>query len=103
MFTPCSTNMGSRFHISNSPFTSEESDAKRRRDHVGEESQNDPPGPLPGESTHPGGDEDGVSISPTSESGKLPLLKADPLANLKKVTKPDLKNFAGTANREDLY
>jgi hypothetical protein len=59
--------------------------------------------PLPGELTHPGGDEDGVSISPTSERGKLPLLKADPLANLKKVTKPDLKNFVGTAKREDLY
>ena len=60
-------------------------------------------GPLPGELTPPAGDEDGVSISPTSESEKLPLLKADPLANLKKVTKPDLKNFIGTAKREELY
>ena len=59
--------------------------------------------PQPGEPSHPGSDEGGVSISPTSEGGKLPLLKADPLANLKKVTKPDLKNFVGTANREDLY
>jgi hypothetical protein len=59
--------------------------------------------PLPGKGTHPGGDRNGVGISPASEGGKLPLLKADPLANLKKVTKPDLKNFVGTAKREDLY
>lgn len=59
--------------------------------------------PQPGEISHPGDDETGGSSSPTSEGGKLPLLKADPLANLRKVTKPDLKNFVGTANREDLY
>jgi len=59
--------------------------------------------PQPGKTTHPGGDEEGVTISPTSEGEKLPLLKADPLANLKKASKPDLKNFVGTANREDLY
>jgi hypothetical protein len=58
---------------------------------------------LSGKLTPPGGDDDGVSISPTSESVKLPRLKADPLANLKKVTKTDLKNFIGTAKREDLY
>ena len=39
----------------------------------------------PGKTTHPGGDEEGVNISPTSEGEKLPLLKADPLANLKKA------------------
>ena len=59
--------------------------------------------PQPGELSNPGDDEAGGSSSPTSEGGKLPLLKADPLANLRKVTKPDLKNFVGTANREDLY
>jgi hypothetical protein len=60
-------------------------------------------GPLPRELTPPAGDKGGVTISPTSEGEKLPRLKADPLANLKKVTKPDLKNFIGTANREELY
>ena len=59
--------------------------------------------PLPGKLTPPGGDEGGVNIWPTSKGEKLPRLKADPLANLKKVTKPDLKNFIGTAKREDLY
>ena len=59
--------------------------------------------PQPEEPSHREGDKDGVGISPTTEGEKLPLLKADPLANLKKVTKPDLKNFVGTANREDLY
>ena len=59
--------------------------------------------PLPGKLTPPGGDEGGVNISPTSKGEKLPRLKADPLANLKKVTKTDLKNFIGTAKREDLY
>jgi hypothetical protein len=42
-------------------------------------------------------------MSPTAEGEKLPRLKADPLANLKKVAKPDLKNFIGTAKREELY
>ena len=60
-------------------------------------------GPLPRELTLPAGDKGGVTISPTSEGEKLPRLKADPLANLKKVTKPDLKNFIGTAKREELY
>lgn len=59
--------------------------------------------PQPEETSHREGDKDGVGVSPTKEGEKLPLLKADPLANLKKVTKPDLKNFVGTANREDLY
>jgi hypothetical protein len=59
--------------------------------------------PRPGEPTPPPGEEDGVTMSPTAEGEKLPRLKADPLANLKKVAKPDLKNFIGTAKREELY
>ena len=48
-------------------------------------------------------EEGGLAISPIQQGEKVPLLKADPLANLKKGIKSDLKNFSGTAKREELY
>lgn len=59
--------------------------------------------PRAGDLTPPEAVDKRVSLSPILEGDKLPLLKVDPLANLKKATKPVLKNFVGTAKREDLY
>ena len=46
--------------------------------------------------------EDSLTTSSTSAGEKVPLLKTDPLANLKQK-KPTIPNFSGTANKEDLY
>ena len=46
--------------------------------------------------------EDSLTTSSTSADEKVPLLKTDPLANLKQK-KPTIPTFSGTANKEDLY
>jgi hypothetical protein len=46
--------------------------------------------------------EDSLTTSSTSADETVPLLKTDPLANLKQ-RKPTIPTFSGTANKEDLY
>jgi hypothetical protein len=57
---------------------------------------------LPEELASSANSEADVIKSPTSTSEKVPLLKTDPLANLKQK-QPSVPNFTASANKEDLY
>jgi len=57
---------------------------------------------APRELTTPRSTDAAVTTLPISTGEKVPLLKTDPLANLKQK-KPSVPNFSGTANKEELY
>lgn len=58
--------------------------------------------PQPRELNPLAGDAGSSNTLPTSTGEKVPLLRTDPLANLKHA-KTSIPNFSGTANKADLY
>jgi hypothetical protein len=56
----------------------------------------------PRELTTPKSTDAAVATFITSTGGTVPLLKTNPLANLKQKT-PSVPNFSGTANKDELY
>jgi hypothetical protein len=56
----------------------------------------------PRELTTPESTDAAVATFITSTGGTVPLLKTNPLANLKRKT-PSVPNFGGTANKDELY